>query len=219
MIIRRAVAHAAGARPARSFARRVPSVGRTGAMLPHNRYSGKGPFPCWIVCSRRSASPQRPWPRWPAIASPTTRSPGCKPTWRQPSAADLNLIRAEDLAARLDLDEGPRWNCWQPRSTRACSICIGMCIARLHRERRRLANLAEAQSGPDLCPNCQAHYDVHLDDHVAVRFSLNPRYGPRWVPPPDPADQAARQQQGYRAGPAERAGVPRSADRSAAAAP
>ena len=91
-------------------------------------------------------------------------------------AADLNLIRAEDLATRLPLDQATtlellaaavheglldlHWDVF-------CPGCAG--------HDADWTNLGQATAAMT-CPHCENHFDVHLDTHIAVRFSLNPRY-------------------------------------------
>jgi class 3 adenylate cyclase len=109
--------------------------------------------------------------------------------------ADLSRIRAEDLMARIGLDEQTtlellatavheglldlHWDVY-------CPACQGNGATW-----DSLQQAVEAAA----CPHCQSTFDVHADDEIAVRFSLNPRYGRgriRRQPPPTFRADASR---------------------------
>jgi class 3 adenylate cyclase len=91
-------------------------------------------------------------------------------------AADLNLIRAEDLAARLALDEartlellaaGVHEGLFDLHWDVFCPGCTGHAAD--------WTNLTQATAALT-CPHCDNRFDAHMDTHIAVRFSLNRRY-------------------------------------------
>lgn len=109
--------------------------------------------------------------------------------------ADLTRMRAEDLMERLGLDEQTtlellatavheglldlHWDVY-------CPACNG--------NGATWDTLQQAVQAAT-CPHCQTHFDVHADDEIAVRFSLNPRYGKgriRRGPPPTFRTDASR---------------------------
>jgi class 3 adenylate cyclase len=103
------------------------------------------------------------------------------------SPAELNSLRAEDLMARLGLDEQTtlellatavheglldlHWDVY-------CPACQG--------NGATWESLQQAVQST-ACPHCRTTFDIHADDEIAVRFSLNARYGQRGfrrAPPP-----------------------------------
>ena len=125
--------------------------------------------------------------------------------------ADLTLIRAEDLMARLGLDE--------QTTLELLATAVHEGLLDLHWDVYCPACKGNGATWDSLqqavqaaaCPHCQTSFDVHADDEIAVRFSLNPRYG-RAHPPPAAAPPSRRRQPDQRPGPAQRAGLPRPAD-------
>ena len=106
--------------------------------------------------------------------------------------AELTAIRAEDLMARLDLDE--------QTTLELLATAVHEGLLDLHWDVYCPACQANGASWDTLqqavqaaaCPHCQTAFDVHADDEIAVRFSLNPRYGRgRFRPQPPPGVRAA----------------------------
>ncbi len=109
--------------------------------------------------------------------------------------ADLSGIRAEELMISLGLDEQTtlellatavheglldlHWDVY-------CPACKG--------NGATWDSLQQAVQATT-CPHCQTAFDIHADDEIAVRFSLNPRYGQgrlRRQPPPTFRPDASR---------------------------
>jgi class 3 adenylate cyclase len=102
-------------------------------------------------------------------------------------AADLSLIRAEDVALALSLDE--------PTTLELLATAVHEGLLDLHWDlycpackgpTADWSTLEQAQATV-ACAHCRHQFDVTLDDHVTVRFSVNPRYartGFRRQPPP-----------------------------------
>jgi class 3 adenylate cyclase len=109
--------------------------------------------------------------------------------------ADLNAIQAEDLMARLDLDE--------QTTLELLATAVHEGLLDLHWDVYCPACQGNGASWDSLqqavqaatCPHCQTSFDVHADDEIVVRFSLNPRYGRgrfRRLPPPAGRAAASR---------------------------
>ncbi len=111
------------------------------------------------------------------------------------SPAELSGIRAEDLMARLGLDE--------QTTLELLATAVHEGLLDLHWDVYCPACKGNGATWDSLqqavqaaaCPHCQTSFDVHADDEIAVRFSLNPRYGQgrfRRQPPPTFRTDASR---------------------------